>query len=83
MSATAPLRLPDRHGLTILVVDDNDDAVEILSTFLKVCGAKVLIARSGMAAFGYVTNTTFLHEASATAVRVVASCQQIRQTTPR
>jgi hypothetical protein len=46
MPAPGPLKLPDLSGLTVLVVDDNDDAVEVLTTFLKACGADVLFARS-------------------------------------
>ena len=52
-----PLRLPNLHGLTILVVDDNDDAVEVLSTFLNACGAETLLARSAIGALGYVDTT--------------------------
>ena len=55
-----PLRLPDLHRLTILVVDDNDDAVEVLSTFLKACGADVLLARSGSAGLASVDTTPTL-----------------------
>jgi len=54
MPASPPLRMPDLHGLTILVVDDDDNAIEVLSTFLKACGAKTLIARSGLGALAYV-----------------------------
>ena len=46
MTAAGPLDLPDLTGLTVLVVDDNDDAVEILTTVLKACGAQVLFAHS-------------------------------------
>ena len=52
-----PLRIPDLHGLTILVVDDNDDALEILSTFLQACGAETLSARSAIGAMAYVDTT--------------------------
>ena len=52
-----PLRLPDLQGLTILVVDDNEDAIEVLSTFLKACGAETLLARSAIGALGYVDTT--------------------------
>ena len=49
-----PLNLPDLSGLTILVVDDNDDSLEMLGTFLRACGAHVLQARNGPTALGYV-----------------------------
>lgn len=52
-----PLRIPDLHGLTILVVDDNEDCVDLLSTFLKACGAETLIARSAIGAMAYVDTT--------------------------
>jgi two-component system CheB/CheR fusion protein len=57
MSVPSPPRLPDLAGLTILIVDDNDDAIELLSTFLKACGAVVLIARSALGALTYIDMT--------------------------
>ena len=54
MPSTSPLKFPDLRGLTLLVVDDNDDAVDILTKFLKACGAEVLFARNAMTAWGYV-----------------------------
>jgi CheY-like chemotaxis protein len=49
-----PLDLPDLSGLTLLVVDDNDDSLEMLGTFLRACGAHVLEARNGATALAYV-----------------------------
>lgn len=49
-----PLDTPDFTGLTLLVVDDNDDSREMLATFLQACGASVLPARNGMAAVAYI-----------------------------
>lgn len=49
-----PPDLPDLSGLTLLIVDDNDDSLEVLSTFLRSCGAHVLEARNGPAALAYV-----------------------------
>jgi CheY-like chemotaxis protein len=46
--------LPDLSGLTLLIVDDNDDALEVLGTFLRSSGAHVLQARNGPAALAYV-----------------------------
>jgi CheY-like chemotaxis protein len=57
MAAPPPLRIPDLHGLTILVVEDNDDAMEVLDVFLKACGAHILLARSGVGALAYVDTT--------------------------
>jgi CheY-like chemotaxis protein len=48
------LDIPDFRGLTLLVVDDNDDSLEMLATFLEGCGASVLPARNGMAAAAYI-----------------------------
>ena len=49
-----PLNLPDLAGRVVLVVDDNDDALDMLGTFLRACGAAVLQARSGAAALRYI-----------------------------
>jgi two-component system CheB/CheR fusion protein len=49
-----PPDLPDLSGLTLLIVDDHDDSLEMLGTFLRSCGAHVLEARNGPAALAYV-----------------------------
>jgi CheY-like chemotaxis protein len=49
-----PLKLPDLSRLTLLVVDDNHDSVEVLAAFLRACGAHVLQARTGYGALAYV-----------------------------
>ena len=54
MPAPAPHNLPDLRGLTLLVVDDDADAVEVLSTYLTACGAHVLFARSALGGLSYV-----------------------------
>jgi diguanylate cyclase len=54
MSAPPPQDLPDLSGLTLLVVDDDADTVEVLSTFLTACRAHVLFARSASGALAYV-----------------------------
>jgi two-component system CheB/CheR fusion protein len=51
------LDLPDLSGLTLLVVDDNDDALEMLTTFLTACDAQVLMARTASAALAYIETT--------------------------
>jgi CheY-like chemotaxis protein len=47
-------RLPNRDqppraltGITVVLVDDDDDTVELFSTFLGLCGATVLSSRTG------------------------------------
>jgi CheY-like chemotaxis protein len=49
-----PLDLPDLSGLTLLIVDDNDDSLEMLGALLRACGAYVLQARNAGAAIAYV-----------------------------
>jgi CheY-like chemotaxis protein len=49
-----PLALPNLNGRTILVVDDNDDALDMLGTFLQACGAYVLQARTAPGALAYI-----------------------------
>jgi CheY-like chemotaxis protein len=51
------LNLPDLSRLTLLAVDDNADALEVLSTILKACGAHVLEARDGRDALAVVDTT--------------------------
>jgi len=50
----SPSDLPDLSGLTLLVVDDNDDSLDMLTTFLQACGSRVLQARNAAAALAYV-----------------------------
>jgi CheY-like chemotaxis protein len=45
MSATSS-QLPDLSGLIVLVVDDNEDVIELLTATMNACGAEVLFARS-------------------------------------
>jgi len=52
--STKPLNLPDLSRLTLLVVDDNADSVEMLAAFLKACRARVLVARSAAGALAHV-----------------------------
>jgi diguanylate cyclase len=46
--------LPDLSGLTVLVVDDDPDAIEVLSSFLTGCAARVLFARNASDGLAYV-----------------------------
>ena len=49
-----PIALPDLRDRIILIVDDNDDALDMLGTFLRACGAYVLQARSAPGALAYI-----------------------------
>jgi two-component system, chemotaxis family, CheB/CheR fusion protein len=46
--------LPDLSGLSVLVVDDTDDVLDLLRTYLTACGARVLAAASGLAALRHL-----------------------------
>ena len=46
--------LPNLSGLTILVVDDTEDALDLLSGYLTACGARVLAAANGLAALTHL-----------------------------
>lgn len=46
--------LPSLKNRTILVIDDDPDALELLHMILESCGAKVLAAASAMHARGYL-----------------------------
>ena len=50
--------LPSLRGRTILVVDDDPDALELLHLILESCGAKVLAASTPMHARGYLQTVT-------------------------
>jgi CheY-like chemotaxis protein len=52
--AAAQSTFPDLSGLTVLVVDDDPDAIEILSSFLTACAARVLFARNASDGLAYV-----------------------------
>jgi len=56
-ATTKPLNLPNLARLTVLVVDDNNDSVDMLAAFLHACGAKVLKARTSFRALSYVHTT--------------------------
>lgn len=49
---------PSLRGRTILVVDDDPDALELLHSILESCGAKVLAASTTMHARGYLLTIT-------------------------
>jgi CheY-like chemotaxis protein len=50
--------MPDLAGATILVVDDDPDALELLHAILEACGAHVLAASTTMHARGYLQTVT-------------------------
>jgi DNA-binding response OmpR family regulator len=49
-----PSSLPDLAGLTILVIEDDPDGLQILTTALTACGARVLMAKDTTLARGHV-----------------------------
>jgi hypothetical protein len=49
--------LPDLSGLTMLVVDDDEDTLEVLTTMITACGADVLFARSALEGLAYLDTT--------------------------
>jgi len=51
------VRLPDLSGLTLIVAEDTDDSLDVLTTFLQACGARVLAARNGLEALAYLDTT--------------------------
>ena len=46
-AALAPASTPRLAGVDVLVVDDNEDAVDLVGTTLSAAGARVRVARSG------------------------------------
>jgi CheY-like chemotaxis protein len=54
MAAPPPFKLPDLKGFTILVVDDDNDSLEMLSEFFEVCGSHALIARNAASGLAYL-----------------------------
>jgi CheY-like chemotaxis protein len=53
-------QLPDLSGLTVLVVDDDEDVIEVLTTMMTACGAEVLFARSASEGLAYLDTTRHL-----------------------
>src|SRR5882762_2764729 len=37
------VRLPDLSGLTLIVAEDTDDSLDVLTTFLQACGARAYL----------------------------------------
>jgi CheY-like chemotaxis protein len=48
------IELPSLHGLSLLVVDDDNDALEVLHAFLQACGAVVFASPTVTGALAYV-----------------------------
>ena len=51
---SSPLDLPNLYGKTLLVVEDNADHLDLMSTFLKACRAEVLEALNADTALAYL-----------------------------
>src|SRR2546422_871484 len=51
------IELPDLSGLTLIVAEDTDDSLDVLSTFLRACGARVMAARNGLEALAHLEAT--------------------------
>jgi len=54
MAAPSLPDLPDLKGVTVLVIDDDDDSLEVLVAFLEACGARALVARNAAAGLAYL-----------------------------
>ena len=55
-----PIDLPDLSGLTLIVAEDTDDSLDVLSTFLRACGARVMAARNGLEALAHLEATPWV-----------------------
>jgi CheY-like chemotaxis protein len=54
MSSSPETQLPDLSRLTILVVDDDDDSLQVLTLALTSCGAKVYFVRNAARGLSYI-----------------------------
>lgn len=54
MAASPPPSLPDLKSVTVLIVDDDNDALEVLSAFFEAGGARVLVGRNAAAGLAYL-----------------------------
>jgi CheY-like chemotaxis protein len=57
VTMSAPPPRPNLTGLTVLVVEDDQDSLDMIETLLRSCGARVLAARNAAAGFAYVDTT--------------------------
>jgi len=55
MSSGPETQLPDLSHLTVLVVDDDDDSLHVLTLVLTSCGAKVYFARNAAGGLSYIS----------------------------
>ena len=53
-------QFPDLSGLSVLLVDDDEDAIEVLTTMMTACGADVVFARSAVEGFAHLDTTGHL-----------------------
>lgn len=55
MPSSPGAQLPDLSHLTILVVDDDDDSLQVLTLLLTSCGATVHFARNAAGGLSYIS----------------------------
>ena len=60
MSRPPSSQFPDLSGLSVLVVDDDEDAIEVLTTLMTACGADVIFARSAPEGLAHLDTTSRL-----------------------
>ena len=60
MTPLSSSQLPDLSGLTVLVVDDDEDAIKVLTTMMTACGAEVIFARSAPEGLANLDTTSHL-----------------------
>ena len=53
-------QLPDLSGLSVLVVDDDEDAIDVLTTMMTACGADVIFARSAPEGLAHLDTASHL-----------------------
>ena len=60
MTRVSSSKLPDLSGLSVLLVDDDEDAIEVLTTMMTACGAEVVFARSAPEGLAHLDTTPHL-----------------------
>jgi CheY-like chemotaxis protein len=60
MPAPPPANLPDLRNLTILVIDDDNDSLDVLSALFQACRARPLLARTAASGLAYLDTAPML-----------------------